>query len=128
MQQLFSKAHTMLNTTQSNTQSNTHLVTVVKNNYVKHSAYISVMQAQAQHNMYKHLYTAQQHLQAQQLAQVLQQHYANKHIYITARKTFIAVKLSAVTQVTNNLLLIAKQYNAKVVLTQNNLVLRLHTA
>ena len=124
MQQLFSKAHTMLNTT----QSNTHTVTTVKNSYVKHSAYISVMQAQAQHNMYKHLYTAQQHLQAQQLAQALQQQYANKHIYITARKTFIAVKLSTVTQVTNNLLNIAKQYNAKVVLTQNNLVLRLFTA
>ena len=114
----------MLNTT----QSNTHLVTTVKNNYVKHSAYISVMQAQAQHNMYKHLYTAQQHLHAQQLAQALQQQYANKHIYITARKTFIAVKLSTVTQVTNNLLNIANQYNAKVVLTQNNLVLRLFTA
>ena len=107
---------------------NKHTVTTVKNTAVKHSPYISVLQAQQQHEMYKHLYTAQQHSIAQQLAQVLQQHYANKHIYITARKTFIAVKLSTVTQVTNNLLLVAKQYNAKVVLTQNNLVLRLFTA
>jgi hypothetical protein len=124
MQQLFSKAHTMLNTH----TENKHTVTTVKNTAVKHSPYISVLQAHEQHEMYKHLYTQQQHAHAQQLAQALQQQYANKHIYITARKTFIAVKLEGVKQVTNNLLLVAKQYNAKVVLTQNNLVLRLFTA
>jgi hypothetical protein len=112
----------MLNNTQ---QTNTHVITTVKNNSVKHSAYVSVMQAQQQHAMYKHLYTAQQHNTASMLAQVLQQHYASKHIYITARKTFIAVKLSATTAVTSNLLNIAKQYNAKIVVTHNNIVLRL---
>lgn len=117
----------MLNTAQ-NTQQNTHVITTVHNNTVKHSAYYSVLQAQQQHAMYKHLYTAQQLQQASTLAQLLQQHYANKQIYITARKTFVAVKLSATTAVTSNLLNIAKQYNAKIVVTSNNIVLRLFSA
>lgn len=109
----------MLNNTQQTT------VQTTKTNSVKHSAYISVLQAQQQHAQYKHLYTAQQLQQASTLAQLLQQHYANKQIYITARKKFVAVKLSATTAVTCNLLNIAKQYSASIVVTHNNIVLRL---
>lgn len=106
-----------------NTQ-NTQQVQTTQNTNVKHARYISVMQAQAQNKANAHLYTSAQQAQAQALAQALQAQYYNKNVYTNLRKKFIAVKI-ANASINCNALIIAKQFNAKVVVTQASIVMRL---
>jgi hypothetical protein len=106
------------NTTQVQTTNNTH---------VKHARYVSVMQAQAQNKANAHLYSTAQQAQAQALAQALQAQYVSKNTYINLRKKFIAVKIASAS-INSNALIIAKQFNAKVVLTKNAVVMRLFVA
>jgi hypothetical protein len=108
---------------QNKKQTNVN-VQVTKNTSVKHAGFISVMQAQAQNNANAHLYTSAQKAQAQALAQALQVQYVSKNTYTNLRKNFIAVKI-ANASINTNALIIAKQFNAKVVITKNSVVMRL---
>jgi hypothetical protein len=110
-----------------NKKQNNVNVQLTKNTHVKHARYISVMQAQAQNAQNAHLYTQAQQAQAQALAQALQAQYVSKNTYTNLRKNFIAVKI-ANASINNNALIIAKQFNAKVVLTKNAVVMRLFVA
>ena len=99
-------------------------VQITKNTNVKHASFISVMQAQAQNKANAHLYTSAQQALAQALAQQAQAQYYSSNVYTNLRKNFIAIKISK-AQICTNMLLIAKQFNAKVVLTKNSVILRL---
>lgn len=99
-------------------------VQLTNNTNVKHARYISVMQAQAQNKANAHLYTQAQHAQAQALAQALQAQYVSKNTYTNLRKKFIAIKVASAS-INNNALIIAKQFNAKVVITKTSVVMRL---
>ena len=103
---------------------NNTTVTTTNNTHVKHNAYISAMQAQAQNNANAHLYTSAQKAQAQALAQALQTQYVSKNTYTNLRKNFIAVKVASAS-INSNALIIAKQFNAKVVITKTSVVMRL---
>ena len=120
------KAHKLqsVNKMQNNKQTNKVTVQTTKNTNVKHARFISVMQAQAQNKANAHLYTSAQQTQAQALAQALQAQYYNKNTYTNLRKNFIAVKVASAS-INSNALNIAKQFNAKVVLTKNSIVMRL---
>jgi len=107
---------------QKKPQAVAHVVLTTKNNAVKHARYISVLQVQAQNAKNAHLYTNEQHAQAQALAQAVQAQYFTKRVYTNLRAKFIAVKV-AKAQVCTNLLIIAKRYNAQIVKTDNNSVL-----
>lgn len=108
-----------------NTTQNTHTVTTTNNTHVKHNAYVSVMQAQAQNKKNEHLYTQAQHAQAQSLMQALQAQYLNKVLYKNNRDTMLTVTVSKTTQITSNLLIIAKMHNVKnVKLTKTAIVLQ----
>ena len=106
-----------------NTQ-NTVNVQLTQNTNVKHARYVSVMQAQAQNKANAHLYSTAQQAQAQALAQALQAQYVSKNVYTNLRKQFIAVKIASAS-INSNALIIAKQFNAKVVITKNSIVMRL---
>jgi hypothetical protein len=107
-----------------NKKQTTVNVQVTKNANVKHASFISVMQAQAQNAQNASLYTSAQKAQAQALAQALQAQYVSKNTYTNLRKNFIAVKV-AKASINSNALIIAKQFNAKVVLTKSSIVMRL---
>jgi hypothetical protein len=106
--------------------NNKHTVTTTKNNNVKHAAFVSIMQAQAQNKANAKLYTQQQLEQAQALAQKVQAQYFSKKVYKNLRKTFIAIKI-ANASICTNLLIIAKQHNAEVLTTEcNSIILRIN--
>lgn len=107
-------------------QNNTTPVQVTKNTHVKHARFISVMQAQAQNIANAHLYSTAQLAQAQALAQALQTQYVSKSTYTNLRKNFIAIKV-ANANINTNAILIAKQFNAKIVITEASVVMRLFT-
>lgn len=110
-----------------NKKQNNVNVQITKNTFVAHSAYISVLQAQAQNKANAHLYSTAQQALAQALAQALQVQYVSKNVYVNLRKNFIVVKVASAS-INTNALNIAKQYNAKVVLTKNSVLMRLFVA
>jgi hypothetical protein len=112
-----------VNKMQNKKQNNVN-VQLTQNTNVKHARFISVMQAQAQNNANAHLYTQAQKAQAQALAQALQAQYVSKNTYTNLRKNFIAVKVASAS-INSNALIIAKQFNAKVVITKTSVVMRL---
>lgn len=122
VQQHFKKRkHKMQNKKQT---VNNVTVQIFNNTFVKHARFISVQQAQAQNAQNASLYSTAQKAQAQALAQALQAQYVSKNVYTNLRKNFIAVKVAS-ANVNCNALNIAKQFNAKVVLTKNSVVMRL---
>ena len=112
----------MLNNKQ---QANTANIKVTNNTHVKHARFITAMQAAAQNKANAHLYTAQQHAQAQALAQALQAQYFTKNVYTNARKTHLSVTVSNTTSLCTNLLVIAKKFNAQIVVSKVAITLRL---
>lgn len=100
-------------------------VQLTKNEEVKHSKFISVMQAKQQSEQNAALYSTAQLAQADELTRAVQAVYFSKKVYKNLRKKFIVVKV-ADAYISNNLLLIAKKHNAKVVSTEaNSVILRL---
>jgi hypothetical protein len=104
---------------------NNTTVTTTNNTHVKHNAYVSAMQAQAQNKRNAHLYTSAQHAHAIALMQALQKQYVSKTIYKNARNTMLTVSVSNTTQICSNLLNIAKQFKVvNVKLTKTAIILQ----
>ena len=100
-----------------------HLIKTTHNTQVKHSKLYSVLHAKQQNAQYHNNYTAQQHARVAALARALQAQYPGKRIYVNARATTLSASVSNTTQVCSNLLLIAKQFDARVKLTQTAIIL-----
>ena len=123
MQQL--KSVVKMQQTQNAQNAQTVTVVQTQHKHVKHSKHVSVLQAKQQNAANASKYTAAQHATAHAVALAVQQVYFSKRVYINLRAKYISVTVSNTTQVCSNLLTVAKQYNAKVIVTQTAIVLHL---
>ena len=106
------------------TKAQQQLVKTQANTNVKHSAFITLLQVRAQNAANAARYTAAQHATVAALARAVQATYFKQRVYTNLRAKFVSIKVNN-AQVCSNLMLLAKQYNASVVQTQNAIVLRL---
>jgi hypothetical protein len=100
-----------------------HLVKTTGNTAVRHSKFLSVQDAHEQNVQFHSRYTAKQHAQVRRLARVLQAQYPDKRVYINARATTLSATVSKTTHVSNRLLVIAREFGARVKLTQTAVIL-----
>ena len=106
-------------------KQNVQDIKATNNTFVKHAKYITVMQAKAQNEKNAHLFTEEQHKEAAAVALKAKEYYFTKKVHINNRETFIAVKIANTTLVSLPLYAIAKQHNAKIVITKDATILRL---
>lgn len=106
-------------------QQNMLNVQLTNNTHVKHAKFITAIQCAQQNAKNAALYTAQQLAVANNVTLAAQAYYFTKRVHKNIRKKFIAIKIANNTSICYALAKIAKQNNAKVVITQNATILRL---
>ena len=107
------------------TQSTHTQVTLTQHKQNTRNKLRTILHAKQQNAQYSALYTAQQHAQVSALALAAQAQYFTKRIYTNFRKKFATVTIYNTTSVCLALVQIARKHNAKIVVTQNSIVLRL---
>lgn len=99
-------------------------VTYTQHSTVKHKKHFSVAQRAARNAQYMQLYTAAQQALAQQVAQALQALFFKQRVNINYNANSISVQLQNATAI-QAVQYIAKQYNASIKQTANNVLLHI---
>ena len=102
----------------------TQQVTYTAHNTVKHKKHFSVAQRNARNALYITQYTAQQIAAAQAIAQALQALYFTQRVNVNYNAKSISVQLQNATAI-QAVQYIAKQFNASIKQTQNNVLLHI---
>jgi DNA-binding transcriptional regulator LsrR (DeoR family) len=102
----------------------TQTVQYTNNTKVVHKKHFSIAQRNARNAQYVTQYTAQQIAQAQAIAQALQALYFKQHVNVNYNARSISIQLQNATAI-QAVQYIAKQYNASIKQTQNNVLLHI---
>ena len=99
-------------------------ITYTNNAQVAHKKHFSVAQRAARNAQYVQLYTVAQQATAQQVAQALQALFFKQRVNVNYNAKSISVQLQNATAI-QAVQYIAKQFNATIKQTQNNVLLHL---